>query len=108
MKLGIITDEISQDLEQALDFISGYSLGFCELRELWGKNIMNLTPEEKTHTSKLLLYTIGTMGFLSQLLQVWNIATLNLFWPFFFAIVMHLMAGMLQFTRMVLLLPEKA
>jgi hypothetical protein len=47
------------------------------------------------------------MAVLTQLLQVWNIATLNQFWPFFLAIVMHLMAGMLQFTRMVLLLPQK-
>lgn len=58
------------------------------------------------------------MGALTQLVQVWNIATLNQFWPchavafgeggpFFLTIVMHLMAGMLQFTRMVLLLPQK-
>ena len=41
-KLGIITDEIADDLEKALDFISSYSLHWCELRELWQKNIMNL------------------------------------------------------------------
>ena len=54
LKLGIITDEISQDLEQALDFISGYSLGFCELRELWGKNIMNLTQPELDRAKDLI------------------------------------------------------
>ncbi|PYV16203.1 MAG: sugar phosphate isomerase [Acidobacteria bacterium] len=53
-KLGIITDEISQDFEQALDFISGYSLGFAELRELWGKNIMN-SPEASLERAKALL-----------------------------------------------------
>ena len=31
--LGIITDEISENLDQALDFITHYSLGYCELRE---------------------------------------------------------------------------
>jgi hypothetical protein len=71
------------------------------------RNARVLTPEEKKHTSKTLLYTIGAMGVVTQLFQVWNIATLNLFWPFFLSIVMHLMAGMLQFTRMVLLLPAK-
>jgi sugar phosphate isomerase/epimerase len=41
-RLGIITDEITEDFEKALEFISGYSLNWCELRELWGRNIMNL------------------------------------------------------------------
>ncbi|HEV2350124.1 MAG TPA: sugar phosphate isomerase/epimerase family protein [Terriglobia bacterium] len=40
-KLGIITDEITQEFEQALDFISHYSLHYCELRDLWKINIMN-------------------------------------------------------------------
>src|SRR5438128_4436561 len=53
-KLGIITDEISQDVEQALDFISSYELGFCELRGLWGKNIMN-APEERLERAKALI-----------------------------------------------------
>jgi len=30
-------------------------------------------------------------------------AVLNLFWPFFAGIVVHLIAGMLQFMRLVLL-----
>ncbi|HZT69181.1 MAG TPA: sugar phosphate isomerase/epimerase family protein [Terriglobia bacterium] len=45
-KLGIITDEISEDFEQALDFISHYGLGYAELREMWKKNIMNLSQAE--------------------------------------------------------------
>lgn len=45
-KLGIITDEISEDLGQALDFIEHYSLGYCELRELWQKNLMTLSRQE--------------------------------------------------------------
>ena len=69
------------------------------------RNARNLTSEEKKHTSKTLLYGIGAMGVLTLLFQVFNIAVLNEFWPFFLSIVMHLMAGLLQFTRMVLLLP---
>src|SRR5215469_16612280 len=45
-KLGIITDEISEEPDEALDFISGHSLAYCELREMWQKNIMNLTRAE--------------------------------------------------------------
>jgi len=45
-KLGVITDEISEDFEEALDFLSAQSLGYCEVREMWNKNIMNLSPQE--------------------------------------------------------------
>ena len=45
-KLGIITDEISEDPDEALGFISDHSLAYCELREMWQKNIMNLTRAE--------------------------------------------------------------
>ena len=53
-KLGVITDEISQDLEEALAFLTPYSLKFCELRELWGKNIMNSSQAELERAKKLL------------------------------------------------------
>jgi L-ribulose-5-phosphate 3-epimerase len=53
-KLGIITDEITEELERALDFISEYSLTYCELRELWDKNIVNLSPEELTHAKQMI------------------------------------------------------
>ncbi|MBI4164455.1 MAG: sugar phosphate isomerase/epimerase [Acidobacteria bacterium] len=53
-KLGVVTDEISQDLEWALEFLRNYSLQYCELRELWGKNIMNASPEELERAKKLL------------------------------------------------------
>lgn len=53
-KLGIITDEISQDLEPALDFIASYQLGYCELRQIWDKNIMNLSADELARAKKLI------------------------------------------------------
>lgn len=53
-KLGIITDEIAEELEQALDFLSEYSLAYCELRELWDKNIMNLSQEELTRAKQMI------------------------------------------------------
>jgi len=53
-RLGIITDEIAQELEQALDFISGYNLNYCELRELWHKNIMDCTQTDLDRARKFL------------------------------------------------------
>ena len=53
-KLGIITDEISEDFEKALDFISHYSLAYCELRDLWKRNIMN-APHEDLRRAKQLI-----------------------------------------------------
>ena len=53
-KLGIITDEISEDYGKALDFITHYSLGYCELRDLWQKNIMNLSQAELGRAKRLI------------------------------------------------------
>jgi sugar phosphate isomerase/epimerase len=53
-KLGIITDEIAEDFEQALDFISHYSLHYCELRDLWKKNIMNASQEDLDRAKELI------------------------------------------------------
>lgn len=53
-KLGIITDEIAQDFQQALDFISHYHLGYCELRELWRKNIMNVAQDSLDSAKQLI------------------------------------------------------
>ena len=53
-KLGIITDEITEDFEQALDFISSYDLGYCELRGMWRKNIMNMSQPELDRAKALV------------------------------------------------------
>jgi L-ribulose-5-phosphate 3-epimerase len=53
-KLGIITDELTDKLEEALPFLSSYHLHWCELRELWGKNIMNLPQEDLNRAKKLI------------------------------------------------------
>ena len=71
------------------------------------KSSRGLSSKEFARANKMLFYTLAVFGVATQILQLVNIALLNLFWPFFLAIVMHLMAAMLQFMRMVLLLPEK-
>jgi len=53
-KLGVITDELTQDFAQALAFISSHSLACCELRELWGKNIMNLPLEDLNRAKQIV------------------------------------------------------
>jgi hypothetical protein len=51
---------------------------------------------------KILFYPLFAIGVCTVLLQLYNIAVLNRFWPFFAGIFVHLMAAMLQFVRLVL------
>jgi sugar phosphate isomerase/epimerase len=53
-KLGVITDEVSEDLDEALDFIANYRLHYCELRDVWGKNIMNLSRTDLDRAKHLI------------------------------------------------------
>lgn len=53
-KLGIISDEITQDLEQALKFLDQYSLHYVELREMWQKNIMSLSKQELARAREMI------------------------------------------------------
>jgi len=48
----------------------------------------------------------GAFGVVAMLLQVFNIALLGAFWPFFAGIVYQLVTAMAQFARMILLMPE--
>jgi len=51
-------------------------------------------------------YLFGILGAGAVLLQFCNIAIFNAFWPFFTGIVVHLLAAMFQFARIILLPPE--
>jgi len=53
-KLGIITDELTDDFEKALDFISSQSLAYCEVRQLWKKNVLKLSQEELERAKHLI------------------------------------------------------
>lgn len=50
-------------------------------------------------------YLFGILGTGATLLQLYNVAMLNAFWPFFTGIVVHLLAVMFQFARIILLPP---
>jgi hypothetical protein len=71
------------------------------------RNSRSLDSADFKGLSRVLFYGLGLIGTATQVLQIINIIKWNLFWPFFLSIFVHLIAGMLQFTRMVLLLPEK-
>lgn len=65
-----------------------------------------LGPQELKGVNQTLFYSIAVFGTATQAMQIVNIVLLNLFWPFFLTIAMHLLTGMLQFMRMVLLIPQ--
>jgi hypothetical protein len=55
---------------------------------------------------RFIFYLFGAFGTAAILLQVYNIALVAAFWPFFAGIVYQLVTAMAQFARMILLLPE--
>jgi hypothetical protein len=57
--------------------------------------------------SKVMFYSVTTLGSIAMLLQVVNIALWNRFWPFFAAILVHLIAAIAQFVRMIVLSPNR-
>lgn len=52
-KLGIITDEITQDLEKALEFASSQNLDCFELRSAWEKDPFEYTDEDFEEIKRL-------------------------------------------------------
>ncbi len=53
-KLGVISDEITQDFEKALAWIKGYGLEWVELRTIWGKYITEFPPDDVKRVQDLL------------------------------------------------------
>ena len=71
--LGIITDELTSNLEEAIAFITGYKLHWCELREVWGKNLM-MAPQEDLDRAKNLLADRGVhVSDIASPIFKWNI-----------------------------------
>ncbi|SNT42794.1 Sugar phosphate isomerase/epimerase [Granulicella rosea] len=54
-KVGVISDEISQDFDHACYVISKeFGLHFVELRELWGKNLQAITDAQIAEAQKII------------------------------------------------------
>src|ERR1700690_3465856 len=59
-ELGVITDEVTQDFEQALVWAKGFRLEWVELRFLWNKYVTELTSDEVKRAKELLAkYGLG-------------------------------------------------
>jgi len=53
-KLGVITDEVTQNFEEALQWIRGFGLEWVELRFLWNKYVTELNPDDVKRAKDLL------------------------------------------------------
>ena len=54
-KVGVISDEISQDFDHACSVIANdFGLRFVELREMWGKNLQTVSDAEIANAQKIL------------------------------------------------------
>jgi hypothetical protein len=53
-----------------------------------------------------VLYLFGIFGTAAMVLQLYNVITLGMFWPFFTGIVFQLTAAMFQFVRIILSSPQ--
>lgn len=67
---------------------------------------LNLPKAERDRATRLIFVLFGVFAAAAMLLQLYNIAFLGAFWPFFAGIVYQLVTAMAQFARMILLLPE--
>jgi polyferredoxin len=83
-------------------------LGFLTFVVTTRKRFRRLNQQEvqRERGIRLVLYFFGALGMAAMLLQVYNVALLGAFWPFFAAIVYQIIMAMAQFARMILLLPE--
>jgi L-ribulose-5-phosphate 3-epimerase len=53
-KLGVITDEVTQNFESALVWVKGFGLQRVELRFLWNKYVTELQPDEVKRAQDLI------------------------------------------------------
>ena len=53
-RLGVISDEITQDFEKALLWIKGFGLEWVELRFVWNKYVTDFTPDDVKRVKDLL------------------------------------------------------
>jgi L-ribulose-5-phosphate 3-epimerase len=54
-ELGIISDEISDDLARACDRVRAWGMGHVELRTMWGKNVLQLSDDELARARRIVL-----------------------------------------------------
>ena len=67
---------------------------------------LNLRNAQRQRITRFIFFLFGAFGTAAMLLQLYNIASLAAFWPFFAGIAYQLVTAMAQFARMIILLPE--
>ena len=71
MKIGILTDEISQDVEKAFSFGKRLGIDDYELRSVWGKRVPGLKEKEITELEELIAkYKVNITSISPGLLKV--------------------------------------
>ena len=69
-RFGLLTDEVSEDLDEALAWIVGQGLGHVELRSLWGTNVVNVTASQAEHLIAVLeRYRLPVSGIASPIFK---------------------------------------
>ena len=71
------------------------------------KRMRTLSSADLKDVSKIVFYPLFALASALLLLQFYNLAVLNRFWPFFAGIFVHLIGAIVQFFRFILLLPTK-
>jgi sugar phosphate isomerase/epimerase len=71
-KIGVISDEVSQDFDHACYVINKqFGLHWVELREIWGKNLQTASDDEIARAQKILAkYDLGVTDISSPLYKV--------------------------------------
>lgn len=71
-KIGVISDEVSQDFDHACYVINKqFGLQWVELREIWGKNLQTVSADDIARAQKILAkYNLGVTDISSPLYKV--------------------------------------
>jgi hypothetical protein len=67
---------------------------------------LDLPQIPREHATRFVFYLFGSAGIAAALLQLYNVAFLGAFWPFFTGIVFQIITAMFQFGRIILIPPE--
>ena len=104
---GILLLTVDPPIASIWRWCSGFALisavPFISFNAATGRKIVRGDQQVAT---RMVYYPVAVAGMGSLLLQVINLAMVNRFWPFFVAIFVCLVAGVLQFLRLLLLPPH--
>jgi hypothetical protein len=106
--LGMLLLTVGPPLTDIWRWCSGVAFVTQILLIVFGRNPGRRIPSGQVQgVNKVLFYGVAVLVTAAMALQAINFARWNWFWPFFALIFVHLIAAVVQFMRMVLLVPEK-